>query len=113
MRTANANMSAKQSKQSGFVLLATLFALVVISIMAGYFAQRVAQIRDAAQIELDTVTAETDFASFRAQLSYAANLNVVTARGLEEGAVEIEVREAHQVELEHGHVHEHGDHSHH
>ena len=86
-------MSAKQSKQSGFVLLATLFALVVISIMAGYFAQRVAQIRDAAQIELDTVTAETDFASFRAQLSYAANLNVVTARGLEEGAVDIEVRE--------------------
>jgi FKBP-type peptidyl-prolyl cis-trans isomerase SlyD len=25
----------------------------------------------------------------------------------------VEVREAHQVELEHGHVHEHGDHSHH
>ena len=28
------------------------------------------------------------------------------------GAV-VEVREAHQVELDHGHVHEHGDHSHH
>lgn len=28
------------------------------------------------------------------------------------GAV-VEVREAHQVEIEHGHVHEHGDHSHH
>ena len=25
----------------------------------------------------------------------------------------IEVREAHPVEIEHGHVHEHGDHSHH
>jgi FKBP-type peptidyl-prolyl cis-trans isomerase SlyD len=25
----------------------------------------------------------------------------------------VEVREAHQVELDHGHVHEHGDHSHH
>ena len=25
----------------------------------------------------------------------------------------VEVREAHPVELEHGHVHEHGDHSHH
>ena len=25
----------------------------------------------------------------------------------------LEVREAHEVEIEHGHVHEHGDHSHH
>lgn len=80
--------------QQGFVLLATLFALVVIGIMAGYFAQRVAQIRDAAQTEVDAIAAETDFASFRAQLSYAANVNVITARGLEQGAVDIDVREA-------------------
>ncbi len=75
-------------------MLATLFALVVIAIMAGYFAQRVAQIRDAAQVEVDAIAAETDFASFRAQLSYAANVNVVTARGLEQGAIDFQVREA-------------------
>ncbi len=81
--------------QRGFVLLATLFALVVISIMAAYFAGRVAQIRDAAGIEMVSVEAETDFASFRAKLSYAANINVVTARGLEQGATDMLIREAH------------------
>ncbi len=100
MSNSHANFNSRQlsvackQNQSGFVLLATLFALVAIAIMAGYFAQRVAQIRDAAQIEVDAVAAEIDFASFRAKLAYAANVNVVTARGLEQGATDIVVREA-------------------
>jgi type II secretory pathway pseudopilin PulG len=100
MGNSHANFNSRQraaahrQNQSGFVLLATLFALVAIAILAAYFAQRVAQIRDAAQIEVDAVAAETDFASFRARLAYAANLNVVTARGLEQGATDIVVREA-------------------
>ncbi len=75
-------MTCKQPSQRGFVLVLTLWVLVVVALAAGYFAERVSRSVDLAQQSNLNTRAMIDMASSRAELLYRLATTSITVHGL-------------------------------
>lgn len=72
-----------RNNASGFVLVATLFAVTIIAIGVGYFAERVEELRVAASHQQQVTEAERAAYSIQQTLAWAAATRARTERGLE------------------------------
>ena len=75
------------SRQGGFVLVATLWVMVIVAIAAGYFAQRVATAVDLARQARQNSQSAIDMASARAEVLYRLGTTSLTEYGLGRGDV--------------------------
>ena len=75
----------QSTQQGGFVLLLTLGVLVIISIAAGYFAERVGRAVELATQSRQNAQAEIDMASTRAEILYRLGTTSLTEFGLGAG----------------------------
>ena len=82
-------MTVKKQPQSGFVLVLTLWVLVVVALAAGYFAERVTRSVELAQQSNLNTLATIDMASTRAELLYRLATTSVTVYGLGKGTATI------------------------
>ena len=73
-------------KQHGFVLVLTLWVLVVVAIAAGYFADRVSLAVAQAQQARQNTQAAVDMASTRAEVLFRLGTTTLTEFGLGRGA---------------------------
>lgn len=71
--------------QRGFVLVLTLWVLVIVAIAAGYFAERVARSVELAQQSRQNTRALIDMASTRAEILYRLASTTMTEYGLGRG----------------------------
>lgn len=84
-------MSAKlalahpNSNQQGFVLVLTLWVLVIVAIAAGYFAERVARSIELAQQSRQNTSAMIDMEGTRADILYRLGTTSITEYGLGRG----------------------------
>ena len=76
----------RSSKQHGFVLVLTLWVLVVVAIAAGYFADRVSLAVSQAQQARQNTQAAVDMASTRAEVLFRLGTTTLTEYGLGRGA---------------------------
>lgn len=72
-------------KQHGFVLVLTLWVLVIVAIAAGYFAERVARSVELAQQSRQNTVAMIDMAGTRAEILYRLGTTSMNAYGLGRG----------------------------
>ncbi len=72
-------------KQQGFVLVLTLWVLVVVALAAGYFAERVARSVDLAQQSRLNTRAIIDMSGTRAEILYRLGTTSMTEYGLGRG----------------------------
>lgn len=75
-------MSCQQQSQRGFVLVLTLWVLVIVALAAGYFAERVTRSVELAQQSNLNTRAMIDMASTRAELLYRLGTTSITVFGL-------------------------------
>jgi general secretion pathway protein K len=75
-------MSCQQQSQRGFVLVLTLWVLVIVALAAAYFAERVTRSVELAQQSNLNTRAMIDMASTRAELLYRLGSTSITAYGL-------------------------------
>ena len=73
------------NKQQGFVLVLTLWVLVIVAIAAGYFAERVARAIELAQQSQQNTTAAIDMAGTHADMLYRLGTASMTEYGLGRG----------------------------
>lgn len=78
-------MSARQHK--GFVLVLTLWVLVVVAIAAGYFSERVSRAVELAQRSQQNTRAAIDMGNTRAELLYRLGTTTLTEDGLGRGPI--------------------------
>lgn len=78
-------------KQQGFVLVLTLWVLVIVAIAAGYFAERVARSVELAQQSRQNTLAIIDMAGTRAEILYRFGTTSMTEYGLGRGNTVIEL----------------------
>ena len=71
--------------QGGFVLLLTLWVLVVVAMAAAYFAQRVQSAVELAQQSRQNTQTLVDMASTRAEIIYRLSVSTLTNYGLSRG----------------------------
>lgn len=90
MRRA-ALLIARQRKQHGFVLVFTLWVLVIVAIAAGYFAERVARSIELAQQSRQNTRAVIDMDGTRADILYRLGTTSMTEYGLGRGNTVIEL----------------------
>jgi type II secretory pathway component PulK len=76
---------AKQSSQGGFVLILTLWVLVIVAFAAGYFAERVARSVELARQSLQNTRAMIEMADTRAEILYRLSTISITEYGLGRG----------------------------
>ncbi len=86
---AQAAPSRRASQQRGFVLVLTLWVLVIVAIAAGYFAERVARSVELAQQSRQNTRAMIDMASTRAEILYRLASTTLTEYGLGRGSAAI------------------------
>jgi len=72
-------------KQRGFVLVLTLWVLVIVALAAGYFADRVARSIELAQQSRQNTRAVINMAGTRAEILYRLGTTSVTEYGLSRG----------------------------
>lgn len=77
------------STQSGFILVATLWLLAMITLAAGYFAERVSRAIALAQQKQDTAERLIEFANTRAEVLYRLGTVHLSRFGLGEGAATV------------------------
>ena len=77
--------TAQPGKQHGFVLVLTLWVLVIVAIAAGYFAERVARSVELAQQSRQNTRAIIDMAGTRAEILYRLGTTALTEYGLGRG----------------------------
>ena len=75
--------------QRGFVLVLTLWVMVIVAIAAGYFAQRVARAVELAQQSRQNTRALIDMASTRSEMLYRLASSTMTEYGLGRGSTAI------------------------
>ena len=75
----------KRQRQNGFVLVLTLWVLVVVAIAAGYFSDRVARAVNLAQQSRQNTQALIDMANTRAEVLYRLSTTTLTEYGLGRG----------------------------
>jgi len=73
------------SKQRGFVLVLTLWVMVIVAIAAGYFAERVARSVQLAQQSRQNSQAMIDMSGTRAEMLYRLSTTSMTEYGLGRG----------------------------
>lgn len=73
------------NKQQGFVLVLTLWVLVIVAIAAGYFAERVARAIELAQQSQQNTNAAIDMAGTHADMLYRLGTASMTEYGLGRG----------------------------
>jgi DNA uptake protein ComE-like DNA-binding protein len=76
-------------RQGGFVLVATLWVLVIVAIAAGYFSERVARSVALAQQSRQNTRAVIDMAGTRAEILYRLGTTSMTEYGLGRGSAAI------------------------
>jgi len=72
-------------KQHGFVLVLTLWVMVIVAIAAGYFAERVVRSVELAQQSRQNTSAIIDMAGTRAEMLYRLGTTSMTEFGLSRG----------------------------
>lgn len=77
--------AAPPDKQHGFVLVLTLWVMVIVAIAAGYFAERVARSVELAQQSRQNTRAIIDMAGTRAEILYRLGTASMTEYGLGRG----------------------------
>lgn len=77
----------KGHRQNGFVLVLTLWVLVVITIAAGYFSERVSRAVELAQQSKQNIRAAIDMSDTRAELLYRFGTTTLTEDGLGRGSI--------------------------
>lgn len=78
-------------KQHGFVLVLTLWVLVIVAIAAGYFAERVARSVELAQQSRQNTVAMIDMAGTRAEILYRLGTTSMSIYGLGQGETAIKL----------------------
>lgn len=78
-------------KQQGFVLVLTLWVLVIVAIAAGYFSERVARSVELAQQSKQNTRAMIDIAGTRAELLYRLGTTSLSLYGLGQSGAAIEL----------------------
>lgn len=78
-------------KQQGFVLVLTLWVLVIVAIAAGYFAERVTRSVELAQQSRQNTRAMIDMAGTRADILYRLSTTSLTEYGLGRGNAVIDL----------------------
>lgn len=78
-------------KQQGFVLVLTLWVLVIVAIAAGYFAERVARSVELAQQSRQNTRAMIDMAGTRAEILYRLGTTPLTEYGMGRGNTIVEL----------------------
>jgi len=81
--------SRHATQQRGFVLVLTLWVLVIVAIAAGYFAERVARSVELAQQSRQNTRALIDMASTQAEILYRLASTSMTEYGLGRGNIAI------------------------
>lgn len=77
--------AAQPGKQRGFILVLTLWVMVIVAIAAGYFAERVARSIELAQQSRQNTRAIIDMAGTRAEILYRLGTTSLTEYGLGRG----------------------------
>lgn len=77
--------AAKPGKQQGFVLVLTLWVMVIVAIAAGYFAERVARAVELAQQSRQNTSAVIEMTDTRAEILYRLGTTSITEYGLGRG----------------------------
>lgn len=75
----------RPGKQHGFVLVLTLWVMVIVAIAAGYFAERVARSVELAQQSRQNTGAIIDMSGTRAEILYRLGTTSMTEYGLSRG----------------------------
>lgn len=83
--SAKLALAQPSSKQQGFILVLTLWVLVIVAIAAGYFAERVARSIELAQQSRQNTRAVIDMAGSRAEILYRLGTISMTEYGLGRG----------------------------
>lgn len=83
--SAKLTLAHPNSNQQGFVLVLTLWVLVIVAIAAGYFAERVARSIELAQQSRQNTRAVIDMAGSRAEVLYRLGTISITEYGLGRG----------------------------
>lgn len=83
--SARPALSHPTRKQQGFVLVLTLWVMVIVAIATGYFAERVARSVELAQQSRQNTRAIIDMASTRAEILYRLGTTSMTEYGLGRG----------------------------
>lgn len=83
--------AAPPGKQHGFVLVLTLWVMVIVAIAAGYFAERVARSVDLAQQSRQNTRAMIDMTGTRAEILYRFATTSMTEYGLGRGNAAIDL----------------------
>lgn len=83
--TAHRAPSRRAGRQGGFVLVLTLWVLVIVAMAAGYFAERVARSVELAQQSGQNTRAMIDMAGTRAEILYRLSTTTMTEYGLGRG----------------------------
>lgn len=76
---------ARSNAERGFVLVLTLWVLVIVAIAAGYFAEKVASAVELAQKSRQNAQATIDMAATRAEILYRLATTSMTVEGLGRG----------------------------
>lgn len=77
--------ATKSGNQQGFVLVLTLWVMVIVAIAAGYFAERVAHAVELAQQSRQNTSAVIDMTGTRAEILYRLGTTSITEYGLGRG----------------------------
>ena len=80
---------AQSGAQKGFVLVLTLWILVIVAIAAGYFSERVGLSVELAQQSRQNTTAMIDMAGSRAEILYRLGTSSMTEYGLGRGSTAV------------------------
>jgi general secretion pathway protein K len=79
----------RSGRQKGFVLVLTMWILVIVAIAAGYFSERVAVSIALAQQSRQNTTAIIDMAGSRAEMLYRLGTSSMTEYGLGRGSTSV------------------------
>ncbi len=82
-------MKQRRNQQGGFILVLTLWVLVVVAIAAGYFAERVTRATELATQSRQNSRALIDMASTRAEILYRLSTTTLTEYGVGRGSTAI------------------------
>ena len=81
--------TARPGRQQGFVLVVTLWVMVIVAIAAGYFAERVTRSVELAKQSRQNIRAILDMADTRAEILYRLSTTSLTEYGLGRGNMAI------------------------
>jgi type II secretory pathway component PulK len=82
-------MNRPRNQQGGFILVLTLWVLVIVAIAASYFAERVSRAVELATQSRQNSQALIDMASTRAEILYRLSTTTLTEYGLGRGSMAI------------------------